>query len=169
MILHQIAESRVKGTARTAILTAVLLLLLCFPGLQPAYAQKGVNLWRHLSTISTSGVRSWLAAFGVRFFETQEPSDLEYDPQLEVIAEWRHPETLYKDHLDNAVTDIMLEGAETGERLSYDWYMLPIARVMKAYSWALNLFGRVGPVPEGMDATAALKNSWYSERHEVCG
>ena len=35
-----------------------------------------------ISRISSPGVARWLAAFGVRRFETQEPSDLEYDPQL---------------------------------------------------------------------------------------
>jgi len=107
-----------------------------------------------------------LAAFGVKYFETQEPSDLEYDPQLSVVAEWRDPETLYKDHLDNAVTDVMLEEADSGKTLSYAWYALPIGRAMKLYSMILNLFGSEGPVPEGMSAEAALKNVNYSETHD---
>ncbi|SYZ72560.1 exported hypothetical protein [Candidatus Zixiibacteriota bacterium] len=130
-----------------------------------AYRQFGINLWMGLSHISSRGVKSWLGAFGVTHFETQEPSDLEYDPQLSVVAEWRDPETLYKDHIDNAVIDVMLEGAERGERLKYDWYLLPMARVMKAYSAVLNMFGKIGPVPEGMSATAALRNKWFTTRH----
>jgi hypothetical protein len=118
-----------------------------------------------ISTISATGLRSWLGAFGVRYFETQEPSDLEYDPQLRVVAEWRDPETLYQDHADNAVTEAMLEGAERGERIGYARYLLPVGRMMKAYSYALNVVGLVGPVPEGMSAEAALRNRWYSERH----
>ena len=112
-------------------------------------------------------MRRWLASFGVEHFETQEPSDLEYDPQLRVVAEWRHPEQLRKDHFDNAVTEAMLEGAEQGDRLTYAWYMLPVARIMKAYSVLLNLVGSPGPVPEGMSATAALKNKYYSNKHEA--
>ncbi len=131
-----------------------------------AYRNFGINLWMGLSHISSSGVKAWLGAFGVTHFETQEPSDLEYDPQLTVVAEWRDPETLYKDHLDNAVIDVMLERAESGERLKYDRYMLPLARVMKAYSAVLNMLGGVGPVPEGMSATAALRNKWFTARHE---
>ena len=131
-----------------------------------AYKKFGITLWTGLSTISSTGTRSWLAAFGVKYFETQEPSDLEYDPQLSVVAEWRDPETLYKDHLDNAVTDAMLEEADSGKVLTYDWYTLPIGRVMKLYSLTLNLFGKEGPIPEGMSAKAALKNVSYSETHD---
>ena len=131
-----------------------------------SYKKFGITLWSGLSNISTKGARNWLAAFGVKYFETEEPSDLEYDPKLSVVAEWRDPETLYKDHLDNAVTDVMLEEADSGKALSYDWYLLPIGRATKLYSMILNLFGAVGPVPEGMSAEAALKNVEYSETHE---
>jgi hypothetical protein len=131
-----------------------------------AYSQFGITLWTGISTISSTGTRNWLAAFGVRYFETQEPSDLEYDPQISVVAEWRDPETLYKDHLDNAVTDVMLEQADSGKVLNYDWYTLPIGRVMKLYSVILNSFGSEGPIPEGMSAEAALKNVNYSDTHD---
>jgi hypothetical protein len=132
-----------------------------------AYKSVGVRLWMGLSSISSTGLRSWLAAFGVRNFETQEPSDLEYDPQLSVVAEWRDPETLRKDHFDNAVTEAMLEGAEAGDRLTYTWYLLPAARILKAYSSLLNLFGKVGPIPEGMPAAAALRSKFYSGKHDA--
>ncbi|MCF8262557.1 MAG: hypothetical protein K9J12_17405 [Melioribacteraceae bacterium] len=141
--------------------------LFCSEVASSAYREFGVKLWTDLSTISTIGARNWLAAFGVKYFETQEPADLEYDPQLSVVAEWRDAETLYKDHMDNAVTDIMLEEAENGRMLSYDWYILPIGRVMKYYSLILNMFGLEGPVPEGMSAEAALKNVDYSDRHDA--
>ncbi len=130
-----------------------------------AYKNVGVQLWMGLSYLSSPGLRTWLAGFGVEHFETQEPSDLEYDPQLRVVAEWRDPEQLRKDHLDNAVTEAMLEGAEAGDRLTYAWYMLPVGRGAKAYSVTLNWFGAIGPVPEGMPASAALKNKYYSEKH----
>ncbi|MCP4584164.1 MAG: hypothetical protein GY839_21335 [candidate division Zixibacteria bacterium] len=139
--------------------------LFCSEVASDAYSQMGVTLWMGISNISSSGVRSWLATFGVKYFETQEPSDLEYDPQLRVVAEWHNPETLYKDHLDNAVIDVMLEGAERGEKLDYLWYKLPLARLAKAYSFILNLSDSVGPVPEGMDAASALKNELFSKRH----
>jgi Permuted papain-like amidase enzyme, YaeF/YiiX, C92 family len=140
--------------------------LFCSEVASAPYAAEGIQLWRGLSTISSSGLASWLAAFGVEHFETQEPSDLEYDPQLRVVAEWRDPETLLKDHVDNATIDVLLEGAEAGEPLSYNWLLLPVARVMKGYSLLLNVFGKVGPVPEGMSATAALRNKRLSAWHE---
>ena len=131
-----------------------------------AYKKFGITLWSSLSTISSVGTRNWLAAFGVKYFKTQEPSDLEYDPQISVVAEWLDPETLYKDHLDNAVTDVMLEEADSGKVLTYNWYALPIGRVLKLYSVILNLFNSEGPVPEGMSAEAALKNISNSETHD---
>jgi len=139
--------------------------LFCSEVASDAYSRMGVNLWMGISNISTAGIRSWLTAFGVEHFITQEPSDLEYDPQLTIVGEWYNPETLYKDHLDNAVIDVMLEGADQGEQLGYDWYKLPIARLLKAYSLVKNLGGGTGPIPEGMNAAAALKNDRFSKRH----
>jgi hypothetical protein len=130
-----------------------------------AYKKVGVNLWMGLSHLTSPGLRNWLSDFGVEHFETQEPSDLEYDPQVRVVAEWRDTEVLRKDHYDNAVTEVMLERAEQGERLVSRWYMLPLARLAKAYSVVLNWFGAVGPVPEGMSATSALKHDWYAKHH----
>jgi len=139
--------------------------MFCSEVVSYAYRHYGLTLWRGISTISSVGTASWLAAFGVERFETQEPSDLEYDPQLSVVAEWRDREALFKDHVDNAVIEAMLEGAERGDQLRYDWYMLPIARVLKIYSVLANLFGGIGPIPEGMNATAALKNRNLTVRH----
>ena len=140
--------------------------LFCSEVVSEAYESAGVNLWMGLSHISNEGVKNWLTAFGVEHFTTQEPSDLEYDPQLRVVAEWRAYETLLKDRLDNAAMDVMLEEADKGLRLDYDWHLLPSARVLKAYSAVLNLFGGIGPIPEGMSATAALRNKWFSAKHE---
>lgn len=139
--------------------------LFCSEVASSAYHEQGVDLWMRSSTISTPGLRRWLASFGVDHFKTQEPSDLEYDPQLVVVAEWRDGDELFRDHIDNAVTDAMLEGAERGERLSFPWYTLPPTRLAKGYSALLETFGRIGPVPEGMSASAALRNRAYSARH----
>ncbi|MEO8295495.1 MAG: hypothetical protein ABI613_08280, partial [Gemmatimonadota bacterium] len=138
--------------------------LFCSEVASAAYHEAGLDLWMGISTISSPGLRRWLSSFGVRHFETQEPSDLEYDPQLVIVAEWREPETLMKDHIDNAVIDAMLEGAERGDRLSYPWYQLPLVRIAKAYSWVVERFGGIGPVPSGMSATAALRNNAFGKR-----
>jgi len=139
--------------------------IFCSEVASAAYERVGINLWMGLSTLSTPGVCSWLSALGVRSFLTQEPSDLEYDPQLCVVAEWRDLQGLWEDHLDNAVTEAMLEEAERGAPMDHRGALLPIARGMKAYSWTLNAFGAVGPIPEGMSATVALRLQWYRSRH----
>jgi hypothetical protein len=140
--------------------------LFCSEVASYGYRNTGINLWMGLSHISSPGLASWLNALGVRHFQTQEPSDLEYDPQLSVVAEWRGPETLFKDHLDNAVIDVMLERAEKGDELGFKWYMLPFARALKLYSVILNQYGKVGPVPEGMSATTALRADEFTKRHD---
>jgi hypothetical protein len=141
--------------------------LFCSEVASAAYRVYGINLWMGLSSISSPGIVSWLSAFGVRHFETEEPSDLEYDPQLTVVAEWRDPETLFRDHVDNAVIDVLLEDAESGKKLTYDWYLLPLGRVLKVYSVILNWLGKEGPVPEGMGAEAALRNRRMSGEHRA--
>lgn len=132
-----------------------------------AYRQLGVTLWMDISRISAPGTRAWLTGLGVKRFDLQEPSDLEYDPQLRVVAEWRAPETLYLDHLDNVVTEALLDGAARGDRLRYKWYQLPIVRVLKGYSVLLKLFGMTGPVPEGLSATAAARVITFNRRHDA--
>jgi hypothetical protein len=131
-----------------------------------AYEAQGVKLWPGHGHISAPGTRAWLWSLGVRNFATLEPSDLEYDPQLAVVAEWFDGETLTKDHRDNAVTDVMLEGAERGERLELERWRLPLVRLAKAYSAVSLVFGRPGPVPEGMSPEAALRSLAYTRRHE---
>lgn len=141
--------------------------LFCSEVASAAYERHGVRLWRGLSSMSSPGLTRWLSAFGVEHFETFGPSDLEYDPQVRVVAEWRDPETLFDDHLDNAVLDVMLEGAEEGDEVDYDVWRLPLARLAKGYSLVLNAFGVVGPIPEGMSATTGLRVEWLGARHEA--
>ncbi|NOY93663.1 MAG: hypothetical protein GXP55_20955 [Deltaproteobacteria bacterium] len=135
-----------------------------------AYEGRGVQLWQGLTSTSQPGVARWLASFGVTHFVTYGPSDLEYDPQLRVVAEWRARDKLLKDHVDNAIVDVMLEGAAAGEDVGYDRDQLPLARLAKGWSSLLVLLGRVGPVPEGMSATVALRvESLRSKYAEVRG
>ncbi len=132
-----------------------------------AYKTKGVELWQNISTISSAGVVNWLHDFGVENFVTQMPSDLEYDPQLSIVAEWRDPETLYKDHIDNAAMDALLEKANDGQTISYNHWMLPVVRLIKAWSWIKNQLGKEAMIPEGMSATRALKNQTFVAMHKA--
>jgi hypothetical protein len=137
----------------------------CSEVVAAAYELSGVRLWMYLSHISSPTLRLWLASLGVRHFETQLPADLEYDPQLRVVAEWRDRATLFKAHIDDAVIDVMLEEAEPGKALSYSRSSLPVARLAKAWSVLLNAFGKEGPIPEGMSATTALRVRQYRADH----
>ncbi len=130
------------------------------------YKNNGIQLWQSESTISSFGVVKLLNTFSVENFVTQMPSDLEYDPQLSVVAEWRNSEALFDDHLYNAVIDAMLECAEKGEEIEYNHFLLPVVRGIKGVSVVKNWFGGVGPVPEGMSATQALKSDAFINRHE---
>lgn len=132
-----------------------------------AYKMKGLQFWKTSSTISSTGIVNWLHDFGVENFITQMPSDLEYDPQLSVVAEWRDPETLYKDHLDNAVMDAMLTQANKGQKIGYNTWQLPFVRLVKGYCMIKNFFGGVGLIPEGMSATRALKNQRFVEMNKA--
>lgn len=133
-----------------------------------AYKQFGLNLWEFESTISSNGTMEWLSNFGVENFVTQMPSDLEYDPMLSVVAEWRDKEALFQDHLDNAVMDALIARANDGEKLDYNIWLLPMARVLKAYSFFLTTIGKEGVIPEGMDAVTALKNNDFVDRFNKC-
>ncbi|MFZ4058903.1 MAG: YiiX/YebB-like N1pC/P60 family cysteine hydrolase [Ferruginibacter sp.] len=126
-----------------------------------AYQHFGVQLWQSNSTISSKGVVQWMSDFGVKHFVTQMPSDLEYDPQLQIVAEWINPETLLKDHLDNAVMDALITEANKGVPIGYNIWKLPIARCIKAWCFIKNSLGYVGMIPEGMDATTALRNEYF--------
>jgi hypothetical protein len=140
--------------------------MFCSEVASSAYNQFGVDLWKGTTHMSSPGVVKWLSYFGVTHFETQAPADLEYDPQLSVVAEWRDLETLWLDHVDNAVTEAMLEGADAGDEIPYSRWMLAPARLVKGYSATLNFFGGVGPIPEGMDATASLRTLELDSIHK---
>jgi hypothetical protein len=129
-----------------------------------AYRQFGISLWEPKSTVSSEGIVRWLTTFGVRNFFTLLPADLEYDPSLSVVAEWRDRETLAKDHVDNAVVDALISRANAGEELDYNPWMLPVARVLKAYSVAMNSLGKVAIVPEGMGVLTTLTNEEFKRR-----
>ncbi len=130
-----------------------------------AYEHYGIHLWQAISTISTPRIVNLLNEFGVENFVTMMPSDLEYDPQLSVVAEWRDAQTLFKDHVYNAVMDVILENTANGQEIRINKWMLPFARLAKGYSVLLNLMSKEGPVPEGMSATQGLKNKAFEDLH----
>ena len=82
-----------------------------------AFRERGVQLWTLRASVSAPGLVSWLAAMGVREFTSLVPSDVEYDPQLRAVIEWRDAPALMDYRIDNAITDALLEEAERGARL----------------------------------------------------
>lgn len=122
-----------------------------------AFRESGVTLWALRSSMSSPGLMRWLAAMGVREFTSLVPSDIEYDPQLRAVVEWRDVPALMDFRLDNAIIDALLEEAERGAELSYAWYALPLARVLKFFSVGQALVGGLPKIPQGMSASTALK------------
>ena len=51
----------------------------CAEVISSAYARCGVRLWTAMTSISSPTLVAWLSSLGVRHFETQEPSDLEFN------------------------------------------------------------------------------------------
>jgi hypothetical protein len=140
--------------------------LFCSEVASSAYKQEGISLFLALSSISNPFLKLWLREFGVQHFKTQGPSDLEYDPQLVVVKEWRDPSALAKDRLDNAVIDARIAEATKGKGLDYNPFLLPVVRAAKLYSLLLNATGRAGPIPEGMGAQAAIINQRFTTDHK---
>lgn len=130
------------------------------------YSKSGIRLWNLPSSISNPGAVSWLNAFGVTNFVSQMPSDLEYDRNIEVVAEWYDTDLLLNDHLYNAAMDGLYSRASLGKEPGYNHFKLPLARLLKGWCMIKNAFGGIGAIPEGMSATVALKNVWLTEQHQ---
>jgi len=131
--------------------------LFCSEVVYHAYRDQGIELWQTKSEMTPAGLRAWLGGMGVKSFRTLAPSDLEYDPQLVAVAEWRDLDVLREDRLDNAMMDALLEEAEKGLRLSYPAYLYPVAAGVKAWGKLQQLFGHEPQIPEGMSVAAALR------------
>ena len=58
-------------------------------------------------------------------------------------------------------------GCRAGDTLDDPWYLLAPARLAKLYSSALNAFGLVGPVPEGLSAAGALRTRRFIQTHAL--
>jgi hypothetical protein len=94
---------------------------------------------------------------GVRHFLSLVPSDIELDPQVRAVAEWRNAPELLSYRVDNAILDALLEQADAGAELAYPWTSLPLARLLKLFSITESLVGRRPTIPAGMAASTALR------------
>jgi len=131
--------------------------LFCAEVVYHAYRHADVELWRSKTTMSQPGLRAWLGGMGVKSFETLAPSDIEYDPQLVAVAEWRDLEVLREDRIDSAMMDALLEESEKGLRLGYPAYKLPLAAGAKLWGGIGRLIGLEPTIPPGMSVATALR------------
>jgi len=121
-----------------------------------AYLHAGLHLWPFRTTMTLPGLRAWLGGMGVAHFTTLAPSDLEYDPDLIPVVEWRDSAVLMADRLDNVIMDALLTEAEHGLRLGYPFYKLPLAGLVKLVSPIQSLTGMTPTIPKGMSPETAL-------------
>ena len=129
-----------------------------------AYQNVGIDLWIYKSGLTSQGLKNWLGDIGVKQFTTIIPSDLEYDPKLAPVAEWRDLSALRSDRLDNITLDVLLEAAEQGDRLDYHWYEYLITIFVKLWSWIESVLGNEPTIPEGMSISSALRVNTLSEK-----
>jgi hypothetical protein len=122
-----------------------------------AYQSIGIDLWAYKGEVTAPGLKRWLGQLGVKHFTMIIPSDIEYDPRLAHVAEWIKADTLKEDRYDNAILDVLLETAETGYDLSYEWYKYPAGSVVKGWSAFSNLFGAKSKIPKGMSTDTSLR------------
>ena len=130
------------------------------------FLDQGIDLWSLRASVSAPGLARWLSTLGVREFTSLVPSDIEYDPQVRAVVEWRDAPGLMDFRLDNAVIDALLEEAERGTELGYAWYALPVARLLKGFAVGQGIVGFLPKIPQGMSAAAALRvNALVSTVH----
>jgi hypothetical protein len=122
-----------------------------------AYRSAGIDLWAYHSRLTSLGLVRWLGDMGVTQFATLVPSDLEYDPRLAPVAEWRNSEALLLDRLDNVTLDVLLEGAERGDRLGYDPLVFLPGGLVKLWSGLQSALGATPTIPAGMSVETALR------------
>jgi hypothetical protein len=131
--------------------------MFCSEVVHHAYRSVGIDLWAYKPQLSAPGLVRWLGDMGVTEFTTLIPSDLEYDPKLAPVVEWRNAETLLADRLDNVTLDVLLEAAEGGDRLSYAPLTYLPGALTKLWSGVETTFGATPTIPNGMSIETALR------------
>lgn len=131
--------------------------MFCSEVVHHAYRKVGIDLWAYKPRLTAGGLTRWLGDMGVTQFTTLIPSDIEYDPRLAPVAEWRNADALMQDRLDNVTLDVLLEAAGRGDRLGYAWPNLLTGTLVKAWSGLESVVGAKRTVPEGMTVETLLR------------
>ncbi len=129
-----------------------------------AYDRERINLWPVRGRLTSPGLATWLHSLGVRHLDVLVPSDLEYDPALTPVAEWRNIERLRDERFNNAVFDALIDGADMGDRLGYALDEVPLALLVKAWSVIQGYRGLPEEIPDGMGPFDALRFRALTER-----
>lgn len=122
-----------------------------------AYRSIGIDLWADKPKLESPGLIRWLGDMGMTHFTTIVPSDLEYDPRLAPVAEWRNLESLSYDRLDNVTLDVLLEASERGDRLGYSPLAALPGGAVKLWSGLESVMGFTPAIPAGMSVGTALR------------
>ncbi len=122
-----------------------------------AYRTIGIDLWADKQKLESPGLIRWLGDMGMTHFTTIMPADLEYDPRLAPVAEWRNLEALSYDRLDNVTLDVLLEAAERGDHLGYSPLAVLPGGAIKLWSGLESVMGSTPTIPAGMSVGTALR------------
>lgn len=122
-----------------------------------AYRTIGIDLWANKQKLESPGLIRWLGDMGMTHFTTIMPTDLEYDPRLAPVVEWRNLEALRYERLDNVTLDVLLEAAERGDRLGYSPLAALPGGAVKLWSELESVMGSTPTIPPGMSVGTALR------------
>lgn len=137
--------------------------LFCAEAVYVAFKDAGMSLWPVRSHIGTRGIIRFYGPLGVRSFVTLTPQDLELDPRLALVAEWRYSGALRKDRIENALIGALLAAAEKGSSLRAPRFVLAESRAIRVASNLQSLLGVQPIVPAGMSASCAARLGGYQK------
>ena len=129
-----------------------------------AFKREGIELWPFRGVPGSPGLAAWLHSLGVRNLSLLVPSDLEYEPGLALVAEWRNIEQIRQERIKNALYDALTAGAGMGDRLGYPMDEAPLALLVKGWSVVQFYRGKESKIPDGMGALDALRYRAFTGR-----
>ena len=137
--------------------------LFCADTVYLAYRGAGLLLWPTRSHLDTPGIIRLLGPLGVRQFVTLTPQDLELDPRLALVAEWRYVDALRKDRIENALIGSLFGAAERGASLRAPRLLLAESRLIRGFSDVQSHLGFSPAMPAGMSASCAARAEGFQE------
>jgi len=137
--------------------------LFCAEMVYLAYGEAGMVLWPARSRLDTPGIIRLLGPLGVRQFVTLTPQDLELDPRLAAVAEWRYIHALRKDRIENALIGALFGAAERGASFRAPPFLLAESRLIRGFSNVQSFLGFPPAMPEGMNPSSAARAAGFQK------